>query len=116
MHCSIINSLAQGSKSKVKVKVQWKVVKMFLHKEIGGYLSYPRPHCYELTQLCFEYYFAWLMIDNPLSHVLILDSKDIMFQANPFPLLTEYLDNILMFFEESNIKKTQKLLVVVRGS
>lgn len=88
---------------KIKVKVRCKVFKMFIHKEIGGYLPDPRPHR-ELAQLRFEYYWAWSTLYNPTSRLFMLDSKDLMFQADPFPLLPPGLDNKLMFFEESNLK------------
>mmetsp|Transcript_8991 Transcript_8991/g.15000 ORF Transcript_8991/g.15000 Transcript_8991/m.15000 type:complete len:447 (+) Transcript_8991:147-1487(+) len=102
-HSHLIVYPAELVCKKIKVKVRCKVFKMFVHKQIGGYLPDPRPHR-ELAQLRFEYYWAWSTFYSPRSRLFLLDSSDLMFQANPFPLLAPDLANKIMIFEESSIK------------
>jgi len=89
---------------RVKMKKRCKVFKMFMHKEIGGYLPDPRPHR-ELSQLRFEYYWAWSTLYSPKARILLLDSRDSIFQSNPFKKILFNIERKIMVFEESNSKR-----------
>lgn len=60
----------------------------------------PRPHR-ELTQLRFEYYWAWSTLYHPQSRLFLLDSKDLVFQLNPFKQVPQNIEKKIMVFEES---------------
>lgn len=102
-HSNLVVYPAELVCKKIKTKVRCKVFKMFAHKEIGGYLPDPRPHR-ELAQLRFEYFWAWSTQYAQSSRLFMLDSRDLMFQANPFPNLPDEMSKKLIFFEESNLK------------
>jgi len=89
---------------RVKIKKRCKVFKMYMHKEIGGYLPDPRPHR-ELAQLRFEYYWAWSTLYSPQARIFLLDSRDLMFQSNPFAQVPSNMEKKIMAFEESNLKQ-----------
>ena len=102
-HSNLVVYPAELVCKKIKIKMRCKVFKMFVHKDIGGYLPDPRPHR-ELAQLRFEYYWAWSTLYAPSSRLFLLDAQDLMFQENPFPHLPGTIKKKLVIFEESNLK------------
>jgi len=103
-HSNVIVYSAELVCKRVLTKKRCKVFKMFLHKEINGYLPDPRPHR-EVTQLRFEYYWAWSTLYSPTARIFLLDSRDLMFQLNPFTKVPSNIENKIMVFEESNLKQ-----------
>jgi hypothetical protein len=87
----------------VKSRTRCKAFKMFIHKELGGYLPDPRPHR-ELNQLRFEYYWAWSSLYSSSSRLFLVDSMDLMFQSNPFDNLPHSVEKKVIVYEESNLK------------
>jgi len=89
---------------KIKIKKRCKVYKMFRHKQIGGYLPDPRPHR-ELAQLRFEYYWAWSTLYSSQARLFLLDSRDLIFQLNPFEQVPYDMEKKIMVFEESDLRQ-----------